>query len=92
MKPRLAAYFIALGLLIVSNSIDAQNDTSSNIPHTFKNRREATKWLNTYDQLAPKKGDVAPDFLLRDINGQNAVSLSNFRNQKPVALVFGSFT
>ena len=50
------------------------------------------KWLATYDRLAPKTGDVAPDFVLRDINGQNLLAPSNFRNQKPVALIFGSFT
>ena len=92
MKSKLVACFIALSLLIVSSSLDAQNDVNSNIPHTFRNRKEAMKWLATYDRLAPKTGDVAPDFVLRDINGQNPVALSNFRNQKPVALIFGSFT
>jgi len=35
---------------------------------------------------------MAPDFELSDVSGENAVSLSDFRGQKPVALVFGSFT
>jgi hypothetical protein len=59
---------------------------------TIKNRREAQAWHETYDPLAPKAGDVAPDFELRDIHGENPVQLSSFRAQRPVALVFGSFT
>ena len=49
----------------------------------------AQKELNTN---APKMGDMAPDFTLYDVEGQNSVTLSNFRGKKPVALVFGSFT
>ncbi|MCP4542169.1 MAG: redoxin domain-containing protein [Chloroflexi bacterium] len=37
-------------------------------------------------------GDVAPDFELRDINGENPVHLSDLNGKKPVALIFGSFT
>lgn len=59
---------------------------------TFHNRQDAIAWHERYEPLAPKKGDVAPDFKLRDANGENPVRLSDFRGQKPVALVFGSFT
>lgn len=44
------------------------------------------------DAHAPRAGDMAPDFTLHDIEGQGAVTLSDFRRKKPVALVFGSFT
>ena len=44
------------------------------------------------DALAPKQGEVAPDFELRDANGENPVRLSDFRGQTPTALIFGSFT
>ena len=59
---------------------------------TIKNRHEATSWQKKYDDQAPKIGDLAPDFDLLDSNGENHVRLSDFRDQKPVALVFGSFT
>ena len=49
-------------------------------------------WHKRYGPLAPNVGDMAPDFELRDVNGENAVRLSDFRGKKPVALVFGSFT
>lgn len=54
--------------------------------------REASAWQKRYDAHAPKVGDVAPDFELRDVNGENPVRLSDFHGRKPVALIFGSFT
>jgi peroxiredoxin len=59
---------------------------------TIKNQREATAWQKHYDQFAPKAGDIAPDFELLDVNGENPVTLSQFRGKNPVALVFGSYT
>jgi len=44
------------------------------------------------DENAPRAGDIAPDFTLYDIDGKDPVTLSDFRGEKPVALVFGSFT
>ncbi len=44
------------------------------------------------DKGAPKAGDLAPDFTLRDASGEGAVTLSDFRGKRPVVLVFGSFT
>ena len=41
---------------------------------------------------APKAGDMAPDFTLSDSSGIKSITLSDFRGEKPVALVFGSFT
>jgi hypothetical protein len=59
---------------------------------TIKTRREAKEWHERYDPLAPQEGDAAPDFELGDLGGQHRVRLSQFRGQKPVALVFGSFS
>jgi peroxiredoxin len=56
------------------------------------NRDEATRWQTKHDATAPRTGDLAPDFELRDVNGENPVRLSDFQGVKPVALVFGSFT
>ena len=55
-------------------------------------RKKYLAWQKKHDPLAPKVGDAAPDFELRDVNGENPVRLTNFRGKKPVALVFGSFT
>jgi hypothetical protein len=59
---------------------------------TLKTRQEATSWQKLYDTSAPKLGDMAPNFELRDVNGENPLKLTDFRGSKPVALVFGSFT
>ena len=40
----------------------------------------------------PRVGDKAPDFKLRTKDGQREVQISSFKGQKPVVLVFGSFT
>lgn len=58
----------------------------------IRNRADATAWQKKYNTNAPKIGDQAPDFELRDMNGENPVRLSDFRGKKPVALIFGSFT
>jgi peroxiredoxin len=54
--------------------------------------KESRAWQKRFDALAPKAGDIAPDFELRDVNAETPVRLSNFRGRKPVALIFGSFT
>ena len=59
---------------------------------TIKSRTEASEWQKRYDVQAPRAGDLAPDFELWDVNGENPVQLSDLRGSKPVALVFGSFT
>ena len=59
---------------------------------TLKDRTLARAWQRKYDGQAPKFGDLAPDFMLFDSDGQNPVQLSNIVGQKPVALIFGSFT
>ena len=37
-------------------------------------------------------GSTAPDFKLKTLDGKSEVQLSNFRGQRPVLLVFGSYT
>jgi hypothetical protein len=39
-----------------------------------------------------KPGDTAPDFSLETVDHMSRVQLSSFRGQKPVVLVFGSYT
>ena len=62
------------------------------IARMMQSRKTARAWQKRYDAFAPKPGDVAPDFELRDVNGENPVRLSDFRGLKPVTLVFGSYT
>ncbi len=55
-------------------------------------RNQAVAWQDKYNSKAPKVGDLAPDFSLLDIDGENPIKLSDFLGKKPVALIFGSFT
>jgi peroxiredoxin len=55
-------------------------------------RMKYTKLQKNLDRKAPRAGDMAPDFTLSDVMGKESVRLSDFRGQKPVALVFGSYT
>ena len=59
---------------------------------TFKGIRDAVAWHARYGPQAPKEGDPAPDFELRDAEAKIATRLSSFKGKKSVALVFGSFT
>ena len=59
---------------------------------TIRYRRQHKNWQEKYDVLAPKVGDIAPDFELRDVKGNNLVRLSNYICKKPIALIFGSHT
>jgi len=62
------------------------------MPNTFHYMRKERAWQKKFNATAPRVSDLAPNFELHDISGENQVQLSNFRGKKPVALVFGSFT
>ena len=57
-----------------------------------KFRTKLGKKQKGLNQLAPKAGDIAPDFTLYDIPGTESITLSDFRGKRPVALVIGSYT
>lgn len=59
---------------------------------TLAQMRKERAWQARFEPQAPRPGDLAPDFELQDADGENPVRLSDFRGQKPVALVFGSYT
>ena len=39
-----------------------------------------------------KVGDQAPDFTLKTVDGKRSITLSDYRGQQPVTLIFGSYT
>ena len=57
-------------------------------PNAARNTRPGD--LRMPDRIAA--GDEAPDFTLQSPDGKREITLSSFRNKKPVALVFGSYT
>jgi hypothetical protein len=59
---------------------------------SFKFRRIIKEEQKAQEAHAPKAGVQAPDFTLYDPNGEHPISLSELVGERPVALVFGSFT
>ena len=55
-------------------------------------RTTLMQFLAERETLAPAIGADAPDFSLPLLGSGEKVELSSFRGQKPVALIFGSFT
>ena len=54
--------------------------------------REMLEAVVQRDEMGPHAGDVPPDFNLKLIGSEDRVRLSSFKWQKPVALIFGSYT
>ena len=59
---------------------------------TNESPRSLRAWQKHYDPLAPKVGDLAPDFELCDTRGENSVRPSDVQGDKAAALIFGSLT
>ena len=55
-------------------------------------RTALMQFLAERETLAPEIGSDAPDFKLPRLDSAEQVQLSSFRGQKPVALIFGSYT
>lgn len=54
--------------------------------------RQAMEAVAQRDEMGPHAGDVPPNFNLKLMGSENRVRLSSFKGQKPVALIFGSYT
>ena len=54
--------------------------------------RQAMEAVVQRDEMGPHVGDVPPDFNLKLIGSEDRIRLSSFKEQKPVALIFGSYT
>ncbi len=44
------------------------------------------------DDMGPAPGELPPDFDLKAQGADNRVRLSSFKNKRPVAIAFGSYT
>lgn len=58
----------------------------------IKQRVRVLAWQKEENEKAPKVGEMATDFELLSADMKRRVRLSDFRNRKPVALIFGSHT
>ena len=62
------------------------------IRNSLRYRREINEWQRHFDAVAPRAGDMAPDFELFDVTGKHSIRLGDFKGKQPAALIFGSFT
>ena len=53
---------------------------------------QAMKAVVVRDEMGPNVGEVPPDFNLKLVGSEERVRLSSFKGQRPVALIFGSYT
>ena len=79
--------------------VDANDDgflTAAELGTFFHASRPGGVWsfseADTYAPEAPVAGDPAPDFTLWDPSGTVELTLSDFAGERPVALIFGSYT
>ena len=82
----------AVALFIVWEGEDGLALAVALTTNMSESRVHELDWQHEKDVGAPKVGDVAPDFELQDPEGETAVRLSDFRDKRPVVLVFGSYT
>ena len=54
--------------------------------------RQAMEAVVLRDEMGPNVGDVPPDFDLKLVASKERVRLSSFKDEKPVTLIFGSYT
>jgi|SRR5271157_2747467 len=77
---------------VMSQSPDKIAKTMMHVPWAaFRVFPLRTVWMNARKGDV-KQGEMAPDFSLETTDHKTHVQLSNFREQKPVVLVFGSYT
>lgn len=50
----------------------------------------ATSLLTQFRTSTPQLGDLAPEFNLKQLGHDKYTKLSDFKNKKPVVLIFGS--
>jgi len=55
-------------------------------------RRKLMKQIQRDEKFAPRVADLAPEFTLKSLEGETETSLAELRKQKPVVLIFGSYT
>ena len=56
------------------------------------NLRQAMAAVVARDEMGPSVGEFPPDFNLKLSGSDERVRLSSFKGQRPVALIFGSYT
>ncbi len=75
---------------------DREQESSDNVSgpvlsNTLDRGSKRTRFSGDFDSVGLSVGETAIDFTLKDVDG-NTVSLRGLLSEKPVVMVFGSFT
>lgn len=89
--------FVVSAFLICSFTVWEERDLvhtgySVNYKSIYWRNKEVSVWQQENNPNVPKIGEMAPDFELSDYAGAGTMRLSDYRGDKPVVLLFGSFT
>jgi len=78
--------------VVMSQSPEKIAKTMMRVPWTaFRVFPLRTVWMNARSGSV-QRGEIAPDFSLESADHKSHFQLSSLRGQKPVVLVFGSYT
>lgn len=78
---------LVVGLALAQQSPSQESEARSQSPRA---QEFAHRFSSREGKL--KTGDVAPGFDLKKLHSEEQVRLADFKNKKPVALIFGSYT
>lgn len=83
---------LVFGFTIWEGSDLVRSAVSITYKAAYYEMTEVQGWQKTNNPNVPQVGELAPDFELTDVHGKETVRLSDFRGNRPVVLLFGSFT
>lgn len=92
------AMFFGFGVFGTGDSVfarqDGKNDSKTEKQEGPEQKSSQEKGQRRGQQQddAPQVGDVAPVFTLKSLDGESETDLASFKGQKPVVLLFGSYT
>ena len=91
-KALIAGAVLVFGFTIWESQDLVRSAASITYKAAYYRKTEVDGWQKTNNPNVPQVGELAPDFELTDVHGQDIVRLSDFRGNRPVVLLFGSFT
>ncbi len=86
MRKKSLAVICVGAVLVTLSSLQAQEEQDQKRQQPPREKRAAV------NDNAPKVGDKAPTFVLKSLDGETETDLTAFRGDKPVVLLFGSYT
>jgi len=91
--------FTFLCMFILSANLSVQDSDPAGKFIEQMDKASPEKRLPNWEQTrklmarpAPKVGDNAPDFSLQTLDQKSTIKLSQHKDDRPVVLIFGSFT